>query len=928
MAANEEAIFRSADMILVQIYIASEIARDCVSVLGELGNIQFLDLNESVNSFQRSFVKETRKFDNTERQLRYLQSVIEQQDVEIKTTSYDDLIRKPTRNLEDLVQRPSPTTSEMDALVQTVDEYERNVRDMVNTYHGLEVRQQGFLEQRTVLQGTRTFFDSRLSFELDGGNSLAGGRSWRNGGISGRSSEESLLTEEEEVPVMLDVSDSEEFDMGDIEMNRSSNNGDSSMHNRGPRNNEVSILGSTMSVISGTIDTDKYMLLERILWRSLRGNLYMNQVPIEEPVRDPETGKQHIRCIFVIFTHGPNLISRCKKIAESLDGRLVDVPADYDEYTHNLRIVNRKLADLDEVLEHTLERLVLELKEVALEIERWKMDITKEKAVYSTMNLFDYDPDRRCLIAEGWMPESDLGTVKAAMRDVTERCGTDINSVVSVVHTNRTPPTFFRTNKFTESFQAIVDAYGIASYREINPGLPSIVTFPFMFAIMFGDMGHGFLMFLAAAVLCLKESSIAKMKHRDEIFDMAYTGRYVLLLMGLFSMYTGFMYNDLFSRPVTLFASRWKYPSGFEEGASITAKQTGVYPLGLDWAWHAAENTLLFANSYKMKLSILMGFIHMSYSLQFSLVNYRFFKSKVDIIGNYIPGFLFMHCIFGYLCITIVYKWCVDWIGDGKVAPSLLNMLINMFLSPGTVDEQLYPGQSFVQITLLAVALVCVPWLLLYKPLTLRYRHNHPVKLGYTEIQAESRDSILPTSGGNPVALPTSAPSDETQSFTLDSLDGEQTTAATPAPSEETHVDDFETKRDEFNFGDIMVNQVIYTIEFCLNCVSHTASYLRLWALSLAHNQLSSVLWNMTLKNSFVSYKERGFWGCIIVFFLFAMWFVLTVAVLVCMEGTSAMLHSLRLHWVEAMSKHFEGEGYKYTPFSFYELLTNGGDQE
>ena len=327
MAANEEAIFRSADMILVQIYIASEIARDCVSVLGELGNIQFLDLNESVNSFQRSFVKETRKFDNTERQLRYLQSVIEQQDVEIKTTSYDDLIRKPTRNLEDLVQRPSPTTSEMDALVQTVDEYERNVRDMVNTYHGLEVRQQGFLEQRTVLQGTRTFFDSRLSFELDGGNSLAGGRSRRNGGISGRSSEESLLTEEEEVPVMLDVSDSEEFDMGDIEMNRSSNNGDSSMHNRGPRNNEVSILGSTMSVISGTIDTDKYMLLERILWRSLRGNLYMNQVPIEEPVRDPETGKQHIRCIFVIFTHGPNLISRCKKIAESLDGRLVDVPA-------------------------------------------------------------------------------------------------------------------------------------------------------------------------------------------------------------------------------------------------------------------------------------------------------------------------------------------------------------------------------------------------------------------------------------------------------------------------------------------------------------------------------------------------------------------------------------------------------------------------
>jgi V-type H+-transporting ATPase subunit a len=76
----------------------------------------------------------------------------------------------------------------------------------------------------------------------------------------------------------------------------------------------------------------------------------------------------------------------------------------------------------------------------------------------------------------------------------------------------------------------------------------------------------------------------------------------------------------------------------------------------------------------------------------------------------------------------------------------------------------------------------------------------------------------------------------------------------------------------------------------------------------------------MTLQNGL---SMTGPIGTIVLVIAFFLWFFLTIAVLVVMEGTSAMLHSLRLHWVEAMSKHFMGDGIPFEPFSFKTMLEN-----
>jgi V-type H+-transporting ATPase subunit a len=156
-------------------------------------------------------------------------------------------------------------------------------------------------------------------------------------------------------------------------------------------------------------------------------------------------------------------------------------------------------------------------------------------------------------------------------------------------------------NEFTWPFHEIVVTYGTPDYKEVNPTTFNMATYPFLFGIMFGDIGHGALLFALAIYLCLKKDYL--LVHHKELFYLLKI-RYLLLLMGFYALFCGLIYNDMMSLPLNLFGSCYESVEGSTE---VIYKEDCVYPFGIDPKWYLSSRELNFLNSFKMKLSVLLG---------------------------------------------------------------------------------------------------------------------------------------------------------------------------------------------------------------------------------------------------------------------------------------------------------------------------------
>eukprot|EP00937_MAST-01D_sp_MAST-1D-sp2_P004908 g4908.t1 len=878
--------FRSAEMAYVSFQFNKDAAHRSVERLGELGTVQFVDLNAGTIAFNRRFIEPIRRCDELERKLRFFADEMASKGIVPRQHSAADFV--PLGSIDRLQQLDS-----------MLSERETDLQSWLSSLQQLRAEWTRQREQLEVLRFGREFMSwSGAVGDLEGG--IGGG-----GPGAARSSRTGSDPNQHVAPL--------------LEEPHALIGGSGSASDEG-------LVQRIGGVVASAVK-DKF---SRMLFRVSRGNalVLFSEVDagasasgdrpaapsVSASASDAEADMA-AKHAFIIVVSSDVLARKARKVMAAFDASSYELPADVDEIVRRTREGRQTLHEQEGLLSKNEAACTQALMALAAEHHGWRCAVRKEKAIYHTLNMFRADAHSSRFSAEGWVISESLPDVRRAVLDAHGELPAVVDQLLGAVPD---APTHFELNKFTAPFQELVNTYGVPRYREINPALFTAVTFPFLFGVMYGDVGHGSCLLLFGLYLVLTEGSRSGRKLGEFVGGLHFA-RYMILLMGVFAVYCGFVYNDCFSLGLDVMpgGSRWSYVYGdvthYDEVANATGRPalpTGslsadghyvcangtahaacpaggnVYPFGLDPVWHTASNELLMTNSLKMKLSVILGVAQMTFGICLKGANAWHAGSRVDFFFDFVPQLMFACALFVYMVVMILIKWSINWdyrmslvtpghscpadLG-GCQPPSLITTLINIVLKPGAVAEPMYAGQAGTQTTLLLLCMLSVPVMLLGKPLFLRWLNSR-----------------------NPRTL-------------LDG-DGEHADHGGGGGGGHGH-------GGPFNFAELMIHQGIETIEFVLGMVSNTASYLRLWALSLAHTELAGVFWNKVMVMAISTHNP------FLVFIAFAIFAGITTAVLLMMDVLECFLHALRLHWVEFQNKFYAADGTKFHPLNF-ETLT------
>ncbi|KAH7647246.1 vacuolar proton translocating ATPase 116 kDa subunit a isoform 1 [Cryptosporidium bovis] len=900
-------ILRSESMSHGTLVLPNDKARDYIDILGREVNLQFVDMNSI--TMNRQYKKYIQRIDEMERILRVLYTEIEKlPDVKVIKGNYENFLD------HDHLYQLDKVEESLQSLHTQFISFRDNNMDLMQ-------QKSSAIEECAVAKAASLSF-APISMYNDSGNLRS-------------SNEDFYLTNAVE-----------RGESGFLTGNLHS----SPLVNQRitDRMNNVSGFGEMMfSSIAGVVKQEDQEKFARALFRATRGNTFTHFQPIFENITDPKTSKGVQKVVFVIYFQGATTSAVYDKISRICDAFSVSIypwPSSYENAIQRIDELNTLIQDKEKALQAYEQYITLEIETLIQPvnsnngnslIEEWRLFCIKEKSIYATLNLFEgsditlradcwYPLDEEDRIRKILIAESSTQHVGAFLLTNTSSGGgagihiSEGNSHDDEANISNTPPTYIKTNGFTAAFQDFVNSYGVPRYQEINPALFTLVSFPFLFGIMYGDIGHGSIVFIIGLLLVFYHNKLSK-SVSDENFKILMSGRYMITMMGFFATYCGFLYNDFFAAGLDLFGSRYLLSDEkLADGSHVYVpnnNSTSVsfpYPFGFDPVWKGAVNEMSFLNSFKMKFSVIIAFLQMTLGVLLKGFNNIYFKNYIDFFFEFVPQLIFMVGFIGYLNFLIFFKWLTPVEGYNK--PSILNALIglqsSLFGADIPLNERFYFSQPQVQKYITIALVISVPWMFFPKPLYLIYKsrkeRNHSGG-NKSNRQMSSYSSISSKFS----SLSNDFSSNKfNKSSNMLSEDGNQLIeSGHESSSGGGHSDPTE----------IFIHQLIETVEFLIGSISNTASYLRLWALSLAHNMLALVALQFTILEALAS--KSLILKTVQLFTLFFLFFAFTSFIMIVMDSLECFLHGLRLQWVEFQNKFYKGDGILFAPLNHLRII-------
>lgn len=396
------------------------------------------------------------------------------------------------------------------------------------------------------------------------------------------------------------------------------------------------------------------------------------------------------------------------------------------------------------------------------------------------------------------------------------------------------------------------------------------------------------------------------------------------------------------------------------------------YPMGQDPIWGLTNNRLNFANGVKMKLGVIMAVLHMSIGIIQKGTNAIYFKRLPDFWTEVVTGLIILWGLFGWMDFLVIAKWFhrIDiedtapspdtpqnrlyydtdddklrdagdnfipkYAGDvvNQNTPSVINIMItevfgfgqwNKTASDATIEPVFGDSndtQYGIGLAFLAIVILVIPIMLCTKPILYACTHgddDNNDEIEFTNINRGDDMSQPLQPGIQSNRSSNEAEGDNSKKITDDMMMKRQR----EMQSLDAQLKAMGTKHEDHGFGEVFIHQMIETIEFVLGTVSNTASYLRLWALSLAHGQLAEVFMDLLMKEYGQVFTSKSVVGTVCFGIIaWPIFWTVTMSVLMLMDALECFLHTLRLHWVEFQNKFFKGEGYPFKPYSYINVLS------